>query len=691
MKDIYDWVPWFAELARRIAEGGEKYLVERAKKVEWGKPVEEFRLFRHGDRNIDPFSFIYTLAYRNTKNQKEPVFNSVASVFDVPDLFPLDNPKAQIFPTPRPRTNTLFHDGHNGSPETLWRLLKGAVRGRSGIRKEDFDDTLEIKYVAGPKLTQTLCLINGKEFFPYDNTMQALGITPHVDTETLNFESYMQAMDEIRDVFQDCDPAEINLFAFLRDKLDPNPSQCFVVNTNVDGDGKDYWEDFALNNWVYTGAPKSETSWQEFRSAKANGYPLAEPMPGDVLLVRTGDRGRGVGIVQENEYKKELSAESKLHVIWINKSERDLSIGTSRGPGFMKGNNQWGRAFREAYPDTFAMLDRLAPRKPEQTSNRSSNTRSHIGSILPLNTILYGPPGTGKTFATFKRCVEICDGEASEDTTEIRERYRELVEDGQVEFVTFHQSYGYEEFVEGLRPVASQDGTNIKVRKGVIRRIAKRARNSDQPHVLVIDEINRANISKVMGELITLVEADKREGRGNEVRVTLPHSRKSFSLPGNLYILGTMNTADRSIALLDVALRRRFDFEEMLPNPDLLEDAKEKTGVDLPKVLDAINKRLEYLIDRDHLIGHAWLMQADSLDALNECMRRKIIPLIAEYFFEDWSKVHAVLGGGDGFLSKEKLESPTGSSDEMGDDRYRWRLRKNFEQSAYDEFIGQSQ
>ncbi len=307
-----------------------------------------------------------------------------------------------------------------------------------------------------------------------------------------------------------------------------------------------------------------------------------------------------------------------------------------------------------------------------------------------INTILYGPPGTGKTFATFKRCVEICGGEAPEDKTEIRERYQELVEASRVEFVTFHQSYGYEEFVEGLRPVAAEGGSSIEVKDGVIKHIAERARNSHQPHVLVIDEINRANISKVMGELITLIEPDKREGQENEVQVTLPHSQKSFSLPDNLYILGTMNTADRSIALLDVALRRRFDFEEMLPNPDLLEHAKEKTGVDLSKVLDAINARLEYLIDRDHLIGHAWLMHIGSRDALDECMRRKIIPLIAEYFFEDWSKVRAVLGGGNGFLNQEKLESPKGVSDGIGDDRYRWRLRKNFEQSAYDELIGHS-
>ncbi len=304
-----------------------------------------------------------------------------------------------------------------------------------------------------------------------------------------------------------------------------------------------------------------------------------------------------------------------------------------------------------------------------------------------LNTILYGPPGTGKTYATARRCVEICDGPVEEPEAKVRERYGELVEERRVEFVTFHQSYGYEEFVEGLRPITGSKagaGFRLESTPGALKRIAERARESGLPHVLVIDEINRANVSKVMGELVTLLEEDKREDAANETAVTLPYSDDPFTLPANLHILGTMNTADRSIALLDTALRRRFEFEELPPEPGLLTEVE---GIDLPAVLRAINERLEWLTDRDHLIGHAWLMGARTKTDVDRIMRRKIIPLIAEYFYDDWEKVRAVLGGGDDFVLRKRLDPPPGLDDDAGEDRYRWTVREGFTDEAYGRIV----
>ena len=332
-----------------------------------------------------------------------------------------------------------------------------------------------------------------------------------------------------------------------------------------------------------------------------------------------------------------------------------------------------------------------------------------------LNTILYGPPGTGKTYTTFRRCVEICDGkeDCPDENDKVRSRYKALVEKGRIEFVTFHQSYGYEEFVEGLRPDTASEkedgkagaGFRLVATDGVLKRIANRARGMSKPtgdaeasagakpHVLVIDEINRANISKVMGELITLLEEDKREGAENEISVTLPHSGDRFTLPANLYILGTMNTADRSIALLDTALRRRFEFEELAPNPDMLNDAAKATGIDLPEVLRAINERLEYLADRDRLIGHAWLMSARTKADVDRIMRHKIIPLIAEYFYDDWQKVRAVLGGAGPFVQGKPFDSPPKLSDNTNADevRLRWTIgnESEFTKGAYDRLISE--
>jgi hypothetical protein len=163
------------------------------------------------------------------------------------------------------------------------------------------------------------------------------------------------------------------------------------------------------------------------------------------------------------------------------------------------------------------------------------------------------------------------------------------------------------------------------------------------PYVLVIDEINRGNVANIFGELITLIEDDKRAGQPEALTVQLPYSKQEFSVPANLFLLGTMNTADRSVEALDTALRRRFSFTEMLPRPELLSDNVE--GVNLHKMLRAINSRLEQLLDHDHCLGHALLMRVTDLATLREAFRRNIIPLLQEYFFGDWGKIGLVLGG----------------------------------------------
>ncbi|WP_303836436.1 McrB family protein [Ruminococcus flavefaciens] len=282
--------------------------------------------------------------------------------------------------------------------------------------------------------------------------------------------------------------------------------------------------------------------------------------------------------------------------------------------------------------------------------------------VAPLNQILYGPPGTGKTYNVVKYAVELIEGRKiapDEKYSVIKAIYSKYTASGQIKFTTFHQSLSYEEFVEGIRPVvvdrygndtstAHEDTTVIyRPYNGIFKSLCEKA--SKSPHmkfVAIIDEINRGNISRIFGELITLIEESK---RGSSV--ILPYSQTDFSVPPNLYILGTMNTADRSIAMLDTALRRRFDFIEMMPQPSLLGECG---GVDLCELLTALNERIEYYYDREHAIGHAYFMNNDgcikSLDELREVFSTKIIPLLQEYFFDDYERIKLVLNDKNAFI-----------------------------------------
>ena len=227
-------------------------------------------------------------------------------------------------------------------------------------------------------------------------------------------------------------------------------------------------------------------------------------------------------------------------------------------------------------------------------------------------------------------------------------------------FVTFHQAFSYEDFIEGIKPVMNGDTDELKyeIEDGVFKQICNRAKNDpENRYALFIDEINRGNVANIFGELITLIEPDKRAGMDNELSVILPYSKKSFSVPNNLDIIGTMNTADRSVEALDSALRRRFEFEEMSPKPELLKDIKCEGNIDLEQLLLIINKRIEKLLDKDNLIGHSYFMNTEgklTLAQLKSIFKNKVIPLLQEYFYGDFAKIGLILGGE--FVIKDSAE-----------------------------------
>ena len=214
-------------------------------------------------------------------------------------------------------------------------------------------------------------------------------------------------------------------------------------------------------------------------------------------------------------------------------------------------------------------------------------------------------------------------------------------------FTTFHQSFSYEDFIEGIKPVMEEGKETIsyQIENGIFKELCLKAQTDpENRYAIFIDEINRGNVSAIFGELITLIEPDKRIGAINELRVKLPYSKREFGVPKNVDIIGTMNTADQSVEALDTALRRRFSFIEMQPNPEILLNSEYK-DVDLKQLLETINQRIEVLIDKDHQIGHSYFIGIQNLEDLKQTFKDKIIPLLEEYFYGDFGKIGLVLGG----------------------------------------------
>ena len=643
----YTWADWLEALNITIAENGERYLAERARAVNWGK--DDVPLLAYGDENIDPMSFLYFLAQKNTTNQFDGVFGSVHEVFDIGLDFPESRP---FMPAPPSIAKTLFHDGNSFRPDLLWRLFRQAapIHQRPTIQPEDFNAVLELRNVGISKLTQTLFIANPSHYLPADDSAKgALPRHPELEGDVENYEDYLHRMETLRRLFPGCEPYEINIFLDTQSKnsLISKETEFFQISTNVDNDDTDYWKQtgslendylFDENHYVYTG--------KEYPSLK-------KPKRGDVVLVRYRPwEGRAIGVVEENEYRPDgWNDEGAIHVHWINKASAHLDDmeQMKRMWGF-SGADKFYSAFRntEAYKVSFDWIDRLIGNIKPQTGPEPPN--GGLDTSFPLNIVLFGPPGTGKTWEAVSYAVSIIDGEDPEELAEkeretVKQRFDALKSEGRVEFATFHQNYAYEDFIEGIRPRLNRDELTYELHDGVFKQISSRASGSsnEERHVLIIDEINRGNIAKIFGELITLIEPSKRLSGEDRTEVKLPYSGDPFGVPSNLYLIGTMNTADRGIALLDTALRRRFDFIEKMP--DLRHVDTNMEGVDGQAMLKAMNERITVRLDREHQIGHTYLIGVKTLEDLAEAFQRRIMPLLQEYFYDDWTKIRSVLGG----------------------------------------------
>ena len=412
------------------------------------------------------------------------------------------------------------------------------------------------------------------------------------------------------------------------------------------------WDTLAADRATTIAGEKADNRWR---------CGSTKPREGDrVFLIRTGSPPKGIvalGKVTRAPYEAEHweqaradAGETTRFIDVAFDSVRDATTDEvvsledlqSHEPGQEWNPQSSGIEIKSKAARTLERLWKALPPvagTPAPEGNTGTGEAPPKKAAPPLNLILYGPPGTGKTYRL---------------KNDYLPRYQDEAGD-RFEFVTFHQSYAYEDFVEGIRPVTENGTVTYEVRPGVLKRLCDRARRvPDKRFALFIDEINRGNVAKVFGELITLVEVDKRirtDASGNRLasckglEVTLPYSGKRFGVPANVDVIGTMNTADRSIALLDSALRRRFRFEELTPKPELLEsiDDGEGNAIDLRQLLQAMNARLSRLLHRDQTLGHSYFYHVKSFDELRRVFAREILPFLQEAFYDDWRQIRYVL------------------------------------------------
>jgi 5-methylcytosine-specific restriction protein B len=384
-----------------------------------------------------------------------------------------------------------------------------------------------------------------------------------------------------------------------------------------------------------------------------------------VALVRDQRKVVAVGVVAGGYRFQPGKCPHQIPVVWLHKQA--FLTSSDIGPGLTKLNASSGPVAEiEASVLAFGELGWCDFRKTAQKAAPSELRPPPLGSEAPGTAapprltgmereveemlarkgqvILYGPPGTGKTYHAERVALElIARANFSCTAAQLGPQQRCEIggKDGTVGYLstcTFHPMYSYEDFVEGYRPIGEG---GFRLVSGIFRRVAEAASKMPRKQfVLVVDEINRGNIPKIFGELITLLELSKRES----LYCSLPLSQEPFTVPRNLWIIGTMNTADRSISLLDTALRRRFAFKELMPQPQLLAGID---GLSLETWLRALNRRIVKALGRDSRnlqVGHAYLLSVTSLDDLAKVIRYDLWPLLQEYCYEDPTKLVAILG-----------------------------------------------
>ncbi len=845
----YTWVPAFKAIADWLSgyEDRQPELIQILRDIGVDKGLDD-KLpddSRAPLSEIDPFSFFAVLMKYGPDKRRILVSNLLQHAnievtppleFDgVPSAQPL---KVWLFPYARVRTNDMI--------PKLWKLFRQARE--LGIDGELFDAALDIPGTGFAKLTECLFYVAPEHYFPVDKQTHPWLAARGAEPGSGNWDSYR------------------SLLAWLKNNVhEPYyqiSHQAWLQNQSAQFSAK------AADEYLterYEGT-RSETI-HIIAYKTDSGRELAFD-PG-----KNPEKKKAVKVFLDAPPPESLDCEVKRYSRDQGRNEHLKQ----HAPSLAKGNEAWTATIKSQ--DQLTNLCDWYEGNDKELPVMDSKETTMTTPEFPLNQILYGPPGTGKTYSTIENAVAIADPDWHQNPENTQQstleaRYKELVRQGRIRFTTFHQSFSYEDFIEGIRASTDDDGQVIySVEDGVFKEIANEASRatavvasglsatpkvwkisigrtheksmrdryiangearigwnkvgdlsipyeerseeeqqymdslksksqtiisyfaegiskgdvllclkdaqtiqaigivesdyyydpsvlesgehgfaharkvkwllkdieldilplndnhrlvqqtiyhldriswddiiselqhqgyalpklpdtsdnaSSKPnYVLIIDEINRGNISRIFGELITLLEPNKRKGQPEEKNAILPYSKKPFTLPDNLYLIGTMNTADRSLAQIDLALRRRFEFIELLPNPSLLSGVS-VYGIPIDELLDTMNQRIEVLIDRDHTIGHAYfwpIKEADSeqvrQNLLAQIFEKRILPLLQEYFFSDWERIGWVLNDPaktevTRFIQTDNLGKSTSqlfgsaiSAEQISDRRYR--------------------
>ncbi|WP_310586727.1 AAA family ATPase [Telluribacter sp. SYSU D00476] len=727
-ESFYSWLPTYREINKKLHTYPLAELVPIVRQLEIENGLtdrdaeKDFNSFEVAE--IDPFTFL-SLVNKYGDRKRVELLQKLHNLWNLQVSIPTD---VHGLPTANAQNAWWFGYQYRRKPNDIKDLRTLFIQTLNGkITEEAFQKVLNIRGVGYAKLTEGLFYVDPEKYLPINGQTEPYLKKRGIRNSFKTLEDYRLILQQVRDKIQ---------------------KPFYEISHEA------YKENKKIAYWIFQGNPdiyniKDALRDEHLKTWRITAYAHKIKLNDKVILWVTGNQGGCYALAEvasdvyegaeeeiEKSYYSDINSSvfGKRVAITVTKNLIESPIvrdQVKNNPAFDKfmGGKQ-GTNFK-ATQEQYELFEQLIAEK-ESSSALMKQTVKYSKNI-----ILYGPPGTGKTYATIDLAVEIVDGVSNSNHRQNKQRFDELLDD-QIEFITFHQNYTYEDFVIGIKPDLDDEGTGLQFRRheGIFYKIAKRAQQNYevskvsgattglrpfdevlneliQPlvekgkavaipmpsgiefkldrfsaarvhiakargstdhwlsfetmkllyeeiipmptggmktyykpiiellqqngkikvsatpkknYVLIIDEINRANMSRVFGELITLLEEDKRMGGENEIRLLLP-SGERFALPPNLYILGTMNTADKSLALLDVALRRRFEFIGKYPQYEVAGLDQDVASI-LIKLNEAIHKQKQ---SADFLIGHAYFIGKRN-GQLKEVFQNRVIPLLMEYF-----------------------------------------------------------